>query len=57
MSLTYLPYLPQEIDSYDCPVCEGPGFALGTLGYLLHLRCADCGMTFAVNSPDSYEEE
>jgi tRNA(Ile2) C34 agmatinyltransferase TiaS len=40
-----------------CPACEGQGVALGTLGYMLHLRCRDCGADFAVDSPDSYEED
>jgi tRNA(Ile2) C34 agmatinyltransferase TiaS len=40
----------------ECAECGGPGIALGTLGYLLHLRCRDCGMDFSVDSPDSYEE-
>lgn len=39
-----------------CPVCGGQGVALGTLGYVLHLRCRDCGIDFSVDSPDSYEE-
>jgi hypothetical protein len=41
---------------YACPECGGPGVALGTLGYILHLRCRDCGDDFTVDSPDSYEE-
>jgi transcription elongation factor Elf1 len=43
-------------NQYACPACGGPGVALGTLGYRLHLRCRDCGMDFSVDSPDSYEE-
>lgn len=39
-----------------CPVCGGQGIALGTLGYVLHLRCRDCGIDFSVDSPDSCEE-
>lgn len=40
----------------ECPLCGGPGVALGTLGYILHLRCRDCGEDFSTDSPDSYEE-
>ena len=39
-----------------CPLCGGPGVVLGTLGYILHLRCQDCGADFSTDSPDSYEE-
>lgn len=42
------------LNEYACPMCGGPGIALGTLGMLLHLRCRDCGMDFSVDSPDSY---
>lgn len=40
----------------ECPYCGGQGHALGTFGYLLHLRCRDCGMDFSVPSPDLGEE-
>ena len=43
-----------EVDR--CPMCGGPGIALGTLGYLLlHLRCRDCGADYSMDSPDSYD--
>jgi hypothetical protein len=45
-----------DVNEYVCPECGGPGIALGTLGYILHLRCRDCGDDFTVDSPDSYEE-
>jgi hypothetical protein len=41
----------------SCPQCDGPGVALGTLGYLLHLRCRNCGFDFSVDSPDSYDAD
>jgi transposase-like protein len=31
----------------NCPVCDGEGIELGTLGNLTHYRCRDCGMTFS----------
>ena len=31
----------------DCPQCGGPATPLGQLGKLLHLRCRNCGMTYA----------
>ena len=30
----------------NCPVCDGPGVLLGTLGNLTHYRCQDCGIGF-----------
>ena len=30
----------------NCPVCDGPGALLGTLGNLNHYRCQDCGIGF-----------
>lgn len=48
-------YVPSDDD--NCPMCGGPGVALGTLGYLLHLRCRNCGSDWSVDSPDSYEEQ
>jgi transposase-like protein len=30
-----------------CPLCDGPGVELGILGNLQHLRCRDCGVTYA----------
>ena len=32
----------------NCPVCDGPGVLLGTLGNLNHYRCQDCGIGFNV---------
>ena len=32
----------------NCPVCDGPGVLLGTLGNLTHYRCQDCGIGFNV---------
>lgn len=32
--------------SAPCPVCGGPGVALGSLGLVRHFRCRDCGATF-----------
>jgi hypothetical protein len=29
-----------------CPVCGGPGVALGTLGNLNHFRCSNCGTDY-----------
>ncbi len=50
--------MPTELELQEdtCPVCGGPGVALGTLGMLLHLRCRNCGMDFSVDAPDSYED-
>jgi hypothetical protein len=57
MSYVYVDdYDSPESHDHPCPECGGPGIALGTLGYILHLRCRDCGMDFHVDSPDSYEE-
>ncbi len=50
-----MPTMLEQIED-TCPECGGQGVALGTLGYLLHLRCRDCGADFSVDSPDSYEE-
>jgi tRNA(Ile2) C34 agmatinyltransferase TiaS len=30
-----------------CPVCDGPGMLLGSLGHLVHWRCQNCGMDFS----------
>ena len=32
----------------DCPLCDGPGVLLGTLGNLVWLRCQDCGWEYCV---------
>lgn len=32
--------------SIDCPQCNGPAYAMGTLGNLLWLRCRNCGWEF-----------
>ena len=32
-----------------CPLCDGPGVELGTLGDLQHLRCRNCGIDFHIN--------
>jgi transposase-like protein len=32
----------------NCPVCDGPGALLGTLGNLNHYRCQNCGIGFNV---------
>ncbi|QIL78967.1 hypothetical protein G7047_02795 [Diaphorobacter sp. HDW4A] len=30
-----------------CPLCQGPGIALGSLGRLHWYRCRHCGMDFS----------
>ena len=30
----------------NCPVCDGEGTELGSLGYLVHYTCRDCGIAF-----------
>ena len=30
-----------------CPVCDGEGIQLGTLGNITHYRCRDCGIMFS----------
>lgn len=30
-----------------CPLCDGPGCLLGTLGRRIHFRCRNCGMDFS----------
>lgn len=30
-----------------CPVCEGEGVVLGTLGRRIHYRCRHCGIDFS----------
>lgn len=30
-----------------CPGCGGPGFYMGSLGFLRWYRCEDCGATFS----------
>jgi len=32
----------------NCPVCDGSGVLLGTLGNLNHYRCQACGIGFNV---------
>ena len=29
-----------------CPMCNGPGIVLGSLGRLTHFRCRNCGWDF-----------
>ena len=38
-----------------CPICDGPGILLGTLGKLTHFRCRDCGMDFNMDT-EEFEE-
>ena len=35
-----------EYDNTPCPLCEGCGVYLGTLGCLRWLRCQECGIEF-----------
>lgn len=37
-----------EYEGPSCPLCEGEGLLLGTLGHLVWLRCRDCGIDFNV---------
>ena len=37
----------------NCPVCDGLGVFLGTLGNLHHYTCQDCGIGF--NSPVEFK--
>lgn len=30
-----------------CPLCQGPGIALGSMGCLRWYRCRHCGMDFS----------
>lgn len=46
-----------ELQEDTCPQCGGQGVALGTLGYVLHLRCRECGWDFSVDAPDQEDEE
>lgn len=42
----------EDVDvQLDCPVCDGPLFALGSLGRVAHFRCRDCGADHAIDSP------
>jgi tRNA(Ile2) C34 agmatinyltransferase TiaS len=36
-----------EHETFFCPVCDGPGMFLGSLGNRDHFRCRDCGMGFS----------
>lgn len=29
-----------------CPICGGEAVVLGSLGYITHYRCQDCGIQF-----------
>ncbi len=45
-----------ELSEDACPMCGGQGIALGTLGYMLQLRCRQCGWDWSVEAPDLQEE-
>lgn len=32
----------------ECPVCGGDGQSMGTMGWMEHYRCQDCGAVFSV---------
>ncbi len=40
----------------DCPICSGPGNALGTLGRRVRYRCQDCGAMFSALDDDEFDE-
>jgi hypothetical protein len=50
--------MDDALDLPDCPQCGGPPTLLGQLGSLLHLRCRNCGMTYAMtHEPEPKEDE
>lgn len=36
-----------EVDPISCIVCDGDALLLGSLGWMMHFRCRDCGLTFS----------
>jgi len=37
-----------DLEIPSCPLCEGEGNVLGTLGSLVWFRCQDCGIDYNV---------
>lgn len=46
-----------EDDDIFCPVCQGDGMFLGSLGNLDHFRCRACGLTFSIENEPVMEDE
>lgn len=41
------PFFDDDEDVAFCPICDGEGVLLGTLGHLQHFRCRCCGAGFS----------
>ena len=59
---TIIPILESKIkrgglDMETCPVCDGEGIQLGTLGNITHYRCRDCGITFSSSVELKWDDE
>lgn len=38
----------EHMDAESCPICDGYGYSMGTLGSVTWYRCESCGMEFRV---------
>lgn len=46
--------MPEDV---NCPMCNGPAYAMGMLGRLLWLRCRDCGWEFNQKAEEADDGE
>ena len=42
---------------FICPVCDGVGAPLGTLGNIEWIRCESCGIEWSITIQSAEEEE
>lgn len=46
-----------EMDFGACELCGGPLGLLGSLGFMLHLTCRNCGMFFTRDNRPNEEDD
>jgi len=40
-----------------CPVCDGTGVEMGGLGWLIWLKCRNCGLEWSVKREKEVEDD